>query len=82
VLQVVKLLSHLIPKKKLFPQKDISELDFKDLKKTKDGSVNVIAYKDKLFLSNAMKMLKTTSDIESQLDKVLSPLLIFHGDAD
>ena len=33
VLQVLKLLSRLLPKQKLFPQKDISELSFRDLKK-------------------------------------------------
>jgi caffeoylshikimate esterase len=82
VLQVLKLLSRLLPKQKLFPQKDISELDFRDLMKTKDGSVNVITCKDKLRLRTATKLLKTTSEIENQLDEVSSPLLILHGDAD
>jgi len=82
VLQVLKFLSRLLPKQKLFPQKDISELAFRDLKKRKMAVYNVIAYKDKLRLRTAMELLKTTAEIENQLNKVSSPLLILHGDAD
>lgn len=82
VLQALRLLSRFLPKQKLFPQKDISELAFRELKKRKMAVYNVIAYKDKLRLRTAMELLKTTAEIENQLNKVSSPLLILHGDAD
>ncbi|GLJ09222.1 hypothetical protein SUGI_0104100 [Cryptomeria japonica] len=82
VLQVLGLLSRILPKQKLFPQKDISELAFRELKKRNMAVYNVIAYKDQMRLMTAMELLKTTAEIETQLEKVSSPLLILHGDAD
>ena len=43
VLQVLELLSRLLPKQNLFPRKDISELAFRDLKKRKRAVYNVIS---------------------------------------
>ncbi|KAH9306763.1 hypothetical protein KI387_011167, partial [Taxus chinensis] len=82
LLQVLGLLSRILPKQKLFPQKDISELAFREFEKRKMTVYNVIAYKDQMRLMTAMELLKTTAEIENQLQKVSSPLLILHGDPD
>ncbi|KAG7032494.1 Caffeoylshikimate esterase, partial [Cucurbita argyrosperma subsp. argyrosperma] len=43
---------------------------------------NVISYEDRMRVKTAMELLKATDDIEKQLEKVSSPLLILHGAAD
>ncbi|KAK1280183.1 hypothetical protein QJS04_geneDACA003029 [Acorus gramineus] len=43
---------------------------------------NVISYSDQMRLKTAVELLKATRDVESQLEKVSSPLLILHGAAD
>lgn len=43
---------------------------------------NVICYKDQTRLKTAVELLKVTSEIEKQVEKVSSPLLILHGAAD
>ncbi|KAK9277045.1 hypothetical protein L1049_006584 [Liquidambar formosana] len=82
VLKVLTLLSKVMPKAKLFPQKDLGELAFRDLKKRKLAAYNVISYSDQMRLKTAVELLKATNDIEMQVDKVSSPLLILHGAAD
>ncbi|XP_057951364.1 caffeoylshikimate esterase-like [Malania oleifera] len=70
------------PKAKLVPHKDIAEMGFKDLKKRILTPYNVISYKDKPRLGTAVELLKTTQEIEHQLEDVSLPLLIMHGEAD
>lgn len=82
VLKVLTLLANLMPEAKLFPTKDLAELAFRDLKKRKLADYNVISYSDQTRLKTAVELLKATSDIESQVEKVSSPLLILHGAAD
>ncbi|XP_043695010.1 caffeoylshikimate esterase-like isoform X2 [Telopea speciosissima] len=43
---------------------------------------NVISYSDQMRLRTAVELLKATRDIESQLEKISSPLLVLHGAAD
>ncbi|MQL99636.1 hypothetical protein Taro_032364 [Colocasia esculenta] len=43
---------------------------------------NVISYSDKMRLRTAIELLKATRDVESQVEKVSSPLLVLHGAAD
>nr|CAB3477981.1 unnamed protein product [Digitaria exilis] len=43
---------------------------------------NAISYSDQMRLRTAVELLKATKDIESQLEKISSPLLILHGAAD
>ncbi|KAG6482664.1 hypothetical protein ZIOFF_059307 [Zingiber officinale] len=43
---------------------------------------NVISYCHQMWLRTAVELIKATHDIESQLDKVCSPLLILYGAAD
>ncbi|XP_020265244.1 caffeoylshikimate esterase isoform X2 [Asparagus officinalis] len=43
---------------------------------------NVISYCDQMRLKTAVELIKATQDIESELEKVSSPLLILHGAAD
>ncbi|XP_071928953.1 caffeoylshikimate esterase isoform X4 [Coffea arabica] len=43
---------------------------------------NVICYSDQTRLKTAVELLKATRYIESQVDKVASPMLILHGAAD
>ncbi|KAL5553165.1 hypothetical protein UlMin_040566 [Ulmus minor] len=82
VLKALTLMSKVLPKAKLIPQKDMSKLFFRDPSKRKLGDYNVISYGDQTRLRTAVELLKATSDIERQLEKVSSPLLILHGAAD
>ncbi|KAG8077587.1 hypothetical protein GUJ93_ZPchr0007g3800 [Zizania palustris] len=82
VLKALSILSCLLPEAKLFPQKDIGDLAFRDPRKRKVAEYNAISYTDQMRLKTAVELLKATKDIESQLEKVCSPLLILHGAAD
>ncbi|KAJ4972908.1 hypothetical protein NE237_006082 [Protea cynaroides] len=82
VLKVLALISKVLPEAKLFPQKDLAELAFRDPRKRKLAEYNVISYSDQMRLRTAVELLKATHDIESQLEKVSSPLLVLHGAAD
>ncbi|KAK1386951.1 Caffeoylshikimate esterase [Heracleum sosnowskyi] len=76
------MLAKVLPKAKLVPQQDLAELAFRDVNKRKLASYNVICYNDQTRLRTAVELLNTTKDIESQLHKINSPLLILHGAAD
>lgn len=82
ILAALKILSSLLPEAKLFPQKDIGNLAFRDPYKRKLAEYNVISYSDQMRLRTAIELLKATSDVESQLEKISSPLLVLHGAAD
>ncbi|XP_014512154.1 caffeoylshikimate esterase isoform X1 [Vigna radiata var. radiata] len=82
VLKVLSILSKVMPKAKLFPHKDISELTFREPRKRKVAGYNVISYDDPTRLKTGMELLSATQEIESQLHKVSAPLLILHGAAD
>ncbi|KAL8472581.1 hypothetical protein ACS0TY_029692 [Phlomoides rotata] len=71
-----------LPKQKLVPQKDLAELAFRDVKKREQCAYNVISYKHKPRLGTALELLRTTQEIEQQLEKVSLPLLILHGKED
>lgn len=73
------MLSRVMPKAKLVPQKDLAELAIRDLKKRKQASYNVICYNDQTRLKTAVELLKATNYIESQLNKISLPMLILHG---
>uniref|UniRef100_A0A0E0C6D0 Serine aminopeptidase S33 domain-containing protein n=1 Tax=Oryza meridionalis TaxID=40149 RepID=A0A0E0C6D0_9ORYZ len=82
VLKALSILSCLLPEAKLFPQKDIGDLAFRDPSKRKVAEYNAISYTQQMRLRTAVELLKATKDIESQLEKICSPLLILHGAAD
>ncbi|CAM0882170.1 unnamed protein product [Alopecurus aequalis] len=82
VLKALSMLSCLLPEAKLFPQKDIGDLGFRDPVKRKLCEYNAISYNEQMRLRTAVELLKATRDIESQLEKICSPLLILHGAAD
>lgn len=82
VLKVLTLMSRVTPKAKLFPQKDLAALAFRDPRKREMAAYNVIAYIDRTRLRTAVELLQVTSEIERQLEEVSSPLLILHGAAD
>ncbi|RWR82233.1 caffeoylshikimate esterase-like protein isoform X1 [Cinnamomum micranthum f. kanehirae] len=82
VLKLLTLMSKVLPQAKLFPQKDLAVLAFRDSMKRKMAYYNVIAYSDQMRLKTAVELLKTTRDIESQVEKVCAPLLVLHGAAD
>ncbi|KAF8407809.1 hypothetical protein HHK36_006945 [Tetracentron sinense] len=82
VLKLSTLLSKVIPKAKLLPQKDLAELVFREPRKRKMAVYNVISYSDRMRVRTAVELLKATSDIEMQVEKVSSPLLVLHGAAD
>ncbi|GAV89145.1 Abhydrolase_6 domain-containing protein [Cephalotus follicularis] len=82
VLKGLTLLSKVLPKAKLFSQKDLAELAFRDPRKRKMAAYNVICYNDQMRLKTAVELLKATKYIETQVEKVSSPLLILHGAAD
>ncbi|XP_071928951.1 caffeoylshikimate esterase isoform X2 [Coffea arabica] len=80
--KILILLSRVMPTAKLVPLKDLAELAFRELKKRKMADYNVICYSDQTRLKTAVELLKATRYIESQVDKVASPMLILHGAAD
>ncbi|XP_039116212.1 caffeoylshikimate esterase [Dioscorea cayenensis subsp. rotundata] len=93
ILKALAIISNFLPEAKLFPQKDLAELAFRIPSKKKNvqdsivlymfqTAFNVIAYSDQMRLRTAVELIKATRDIESQLEKVSSPLLILHGAAD
>ncbi|XVE72069.1 hypothetical protein DITRI_Ditri11bG0009100 [Diplodiscus trichospermus] len=82
VKQILIGLANFLPKQKLVPQKDLAEAAFRDIKKRELTSYNVIAYKDKPRLRTALEMLRTTDEIEQNLEKVSLPVLILHGEND
>lgn len=80
--KVLIFLSNLMPQAKLVPQKDLAELAFRELKKKLMAPYNVISYSDQTRLRTAVELLNATKYIESQVEKVASPMLILHGAAD
>ncbi|XP_031499191.2 caffeoylshikimate esterase-like [Nymphaea colorata] len=82
MVKIAKFLSVALPKVKLFPNEDLSHFTFQELAKRRLAQVNVVSYKDKVRVRTAMELLKTTKEIERQLDKVSAPLLILHGSED
>ncbi|XWS75467.1 hypothetical protein CRYUN_Cryun01aG0091000 [Craigia yunnanensis] len=82
VKQILICLANILPKQKLVPQKDLAEAAFRDIKKREMTPYNVIAYKDKPRLGTALEMLRTTDEIEQNLEKVSLPILILHGEND
>lgn len=71
-----------LPKQKLVPQNDFGDMAFRDPKKRDQAAYNVISYKHRPRLGTALELLRTTQEIEHQLEKVSLPLLILHGKAD
>lgn len=82
LVQILTGVAKFLPKQKLVPQKNLAELAFRDLNKRKQAAYNVIAYKHKPRLRTALELLRTTKEIELQLEKVSLPLLILHGKED
>ncbi|CAK9150698.1 unnamed protein product [Ilex paraguariensis] len=82
VTQILIGIAKIFPKQKLVPQKDIAEAAFRDPKKRELTAYNVIAYKQKPRLGTAVELLRTTQEIEHELENVSLPLLILHGKAD
>ncbi|KAL5726121.1 acylglycerol lipase [Ranunculus cassubicifolius] len=82
ILSLLTILSNFFPEAKLVPEQDIGELAFRQADKKKLAEYNVICYSDRTRLKTAMELLKATREIESQVDKVSSPLLVIHGAAD
>ncbi|XP_076956008.1 caffeoylshikimate esterase-like [Bidens hawaiensis] len=80
--KVLIFLSRVMPKAKLVPAKDLAELAFRDPQKRKLADYNVISYSDQTRLKTAVELLKATTELEFEVDRVSSPLLIVHGAAD
>lgn len=80
--KVLIFLSKLMPQAKLVPQKDLADLAFRESNKKQLAPYNVICYSDQTRLKTAVELLNATEYIESQVDKVASPMLILHGAAD
>lgn len=69
--QVLIGVAYLLPKQKLVPQKNLADAAFRDKRKRKLAAYNVIAYKDNPRLQTAVQLLRTTQEVERQLEKVL-----------
>ncbi|KAF6165761.1 hypothetical protein GIB67_012658 [Kingdonia uniflora] len=82
VLKVLTLVSKVLPKAKLIPKLDLGELAFRESDKRKLAVYNVISYSDQTRLRTGLELLKATQDIEAQVERVSSPLLVLHGAAD
>ncbi|KMZ71300.1 Alpha/beta-Hydrolases superfamily protein [Zostera marina] len=81
ILKVFALMSYFLPEAKMFPISDTDNMTFRDPIKGKMSDYNVISYNDQMRLRTATELLKATSDVETQLEKVSAPLLILHGAA-
>lgn len=77
--KVLIFLSNIMPQAKIVPTKDLAELAIREFKKRKMAPYNVISYSDKTRVKTAVELLNATKYIESQVDKVASPMLILHG---
>ncbi|KAL9246102.1 hypothetical protein vseg_019680 [Gypsophila vaccaria] len=82
VLKVANVMSNILPEVKFFQTKDLAELAFRNLKYRKMAYYNMICYSDRVWLKTAMELLKATREIESNAQRVSSPLLVIHGAAD
>ncbi|XP_021723803.1 caffeoylshikimate esterase-like [Chenopodium quinoa] len=82
LLKAANVLSNVIPEVKFFPTQDLAELAFRNEKYRKLAYYNMICYSDRVRLKTAMEILKVTSEIESNVNKVCSPLLVIHGAGD
>jgi caffeoylshikimate esterase len=71
-------ITHIFPRQKLVPQKDLAELAFREVNKRKMVSYNVIVYKYWPRLRTTLEMLRTPLEIEKRLQEVSFPLLILH----
>ncbi|CAL9230483.1 unnamed protein product [Arabidopsis halleri] len=80
--QILIGLANVLPKHKLVPQKDLAEAGFRDIRKREMTLYNMICYSGKPRLRTAVEMLRTTQEIEKQLQEVSLPILILHGQAD
>ncbi|KAL8117991.1 caffeoylshikimate esterase-like [Apium graveolens] len=80
--QVLIGVAKVLPKQKLVPMNDFTAMAFRDKKKIPLATYNVIAYKDKPRLGTALELLRTTQEIENELQEVSLPLIILHGKAD
>ncbi|KAI3502433.1 hypothetical protein L1887_30502 [Cichorium endivia] len=80
--KILIFLSRFMPKAKLVPQKDLAELAFRDQQKRKLADYNVISYSDQTRLKTAVELLNATNELEYEVEKVSSPLLILHGAED
>ncbi|RAL40203.1 hypothetical protein DM860_008343 [Cuscuta australis] len=80
--KVLILMSNFMPWAKLVPTQDLAELAFREPMKRKLAPYNVICYSDRTRLKTAVELLNATKFIESQVDKVHSPMLILHGASD
>ncbi|PIN16497.1 2-acylglycerol O-acyltransferase [Handroanthus impetiginosus] len=82
ITQILIGVAKVLPKHKLVPLKDLAAAAFRDPKKREQADYNVIVYKDKPRLRTALELLRTTQEIEQNLEKVSLPLLILHGKND
>ncbi|XP_021753727.1 caffeoylshikimate esterase-like [Chenopodium quinoa] len=82
LLKAANLLSNVIPEVKFFPTQDLAELAFRNEKYRKLAYYNMICYSDRVRLKTAMEILKVTKEIELNVNKVRSPLLVIHGAGD
>lgn len=80
--KVLIFVSNVTPQAKIVPTKDLAELAFREFKKRKLAPYNIISYSDKTRVKTAVELLNATKYIESQVEKVASPMLILHGAAD
>ncbi|XP_061989692.1 caffeoylshikimate esterase-like [Rosa rugosa] len=80
--KLLTLMSNVVPKAKLVPQKDLAELAFRDERKRKLAVYNVTCYNGPVRLKTAVELLNATKEIEMRVHKVSSPLLVLHGAAD
>lgn len=82
LLQILILLSHLFPRAKLVPDKNLADMAFQDIEKRKQTAYNVAAYKDPPRLKTALELLRATDEISGRLNEISLPLLILHGACD
>ncbi|KAF8765866.1 hypothetical protein HU200_008384 [Digitaria exilis] len=75
-------LENIVPKWKIIPTKDIIDSTFKDPVKREKIRKNKLIYQDKPRLKSALELLRTSRDVEDNLQEVRMPFLVLHGEDD
>ncbi|KAK7392310.1 hypothetical protein VNO78_20744 [Psophocarpus tetragonolobus] len=82
VVNVFSKLEDLIPKWKIVPTKDVIDSAYTDPAKREKIRNNKLIYQDKPRLKTAMEMLRTSTNIENNLDEVTLPFIVIQGNND
>ncbi|BBN11070.1 acylglycerol lipase [Marchantia polymorpha subsp. ruderalis] len=82
VTSILMKVCHFIPTWKIVPTKSVIDSAFKDPIKREEIRSNPMAYQGQPRLLTALEMLRASTELEKNLDKISLPFLVLHGEAD